>query len=125
MRRLCVPPRRTRALTGVLLAALTVLALTLVPSSFGIVQLDSRTPGRGLTGRRVLTPTAAWAKAAGAAGHSISKTQVTPFGRLPNGSTQVIATGFSGSETVQPVAFGTARLGALRAYDTTVTKTTD
>jgi extracellular elastinolytic metalloproteinase len=259
MRRLCVPLRRTRALRATLLVALAVAALTLVPSSFGIVQIDSRsadrlpdfdaraevkptsaqltsarslrarvswnsfgtpasifkdggylatavkaptaaaaarswiashaslfrlrsaatlqvdtaaplrgapdvhavtfrqtfggvlsadglatvtvvrshgawnvvyassslTPDLGLTGRRVLTPTAAWAKAAGAAGDSISRTQVTPFGKLSDGTTQVIATGFSGMQTVRAVAFGTPRLGALRAYDTTVTKTTD
>ena len=66
MRRLCVPPRRTRALTGVLLAALTVLALTLVPSSFGIVQLDSRTTGRlpDFDARAKIAPTSAQLAAA-------------------------------------------------------------
>ena len=112
---------------GVLSAdGLATVTVVQAHGAWNVVYVSSSlTPDRGLTGKRVLTPTAAWAKAAGAAGHSISKTQVTPFGKLSNGSTQVVATGFSGSETVQPVAFGTPRLGALRAYDTTVTKTTD
>jgi len=77
-----------------------------------------------LTGKRTLTPVAAWLKAAQAAGYRVSPANAGPLGRAPDGSLAISAVGFNGTETVRPIAFGTPRHGALRAYSATVTKTT-
>jgi len=87
---------------------------------------SSLTPDAGrLTGKRALTPLAAWRRAAQAAGYRVSAGNAGPLGRSPDGSLAISAVGFSGTETVKPIAFGTPRHGALRAYSATVTKTTD
>ena len=112
-----------------------------VPSSDGVVSVSvvrtkhgwnvvyvssSLTPDASrLTGKRALTPLAAWLKAAQAAGYRVSPTNAGPLGRTADGSVAISAVGFSGTETVKPIAFGTPRHGALRAYSATVTKTTD
>ena len=44
------------------------------------------------------------------------------LGKTADGATGLSASGLSGAETVRPMAFGTAKKGALRAYDTTVTR---
>ena len=77
-----------------------------------------------LEGRYRLTPLAAWTTAAGFAGHHVSERQVTTFGKTPNGSTEVIATGFMGQQAVHPVAFPT-KYGMVRAYKATVQASTD
>ena len=66
MRRFRVPPQRTRALRVAMLAALALLGLTVVPSSFGIIQLDSSTTGRlpDVDTRAGVKPTAAQLRAA-------------------------------------------------------------
>jgi len=78
-------------------------------------------PDTAVTGRRRLRPVAAWRHAALAAGARVGR--VAALGKTPNGSTGLAAAGFSGLQTVKPTVFGTARKGAIRAYDTTVTKT--
>jgi hypothetical protein len=78
-----------------------------------------------VSGKRVLTPLQAWARAARGAGHAVPLADVAALGKRADGSLAVSALGFSGLETVRPTAFGTAHRGALRAYETTVTKTTD
>ena len=50
--------------------------------------------------------------------------EVAALGKTANGSLGLAAAGFSGVQTVHPTVFGTPRKGAIRAYDTTVTKTT-
>jgi hypothetical protein len=49
--------------------------------------------------------------------------QVAALGKTANGSIGLAAAGFSGLQTVKPAVFGTPRKGAIRDYDTTVTKT--
>ena len=44
------------------------------------------------------------------------------LGKTADGALAISAAGVSGAETVKPIAFGTPRHGALRAYDTTVTR---
>ena len=44
------------------------------------------------------------------------------LGKTADGALAISALGVSGVETVRPIAFGTPSHGALRAYDTTVTK---
>jgi extracellular elastinolytic metalloproteinase len=75
---------------------------------------------QALTGRRSLSPVHAWVKAAAATGLHIS--DVAALGKTADGTTALSAAGLSGSETVRPTVFGTARRGAIRAYDTTVTR---
>ena len=75
---------------------------------------------QALTGRRSLSPVHAWIKAAAATGLHIS--DVAALGKTADGTTALSAAGLSGSETVRPTVFGTARRGAIRAYDTTVTR---
>ena len=78
-------------------------------------------PDTAVTGKRLLRPATAWRHAAIAAGARVG--QVAALGKTPNGSIGLAASGFSGLQTVRPTVFGTPRKGAVRAYDTTVTKT--
>jgi extracellular elastinolytic metalloproteinase len=104
-----------------------VLAVSVVRKGHGwnVVYVSSSLApdARRLTGKRILTPVAAWLRAAHAAGYRISRSSAAPLGRTPDGSVGISAAGFTGTETVQPIAFGTPRRGALRAYSATVTKT--
>jgi hypothetical protein len=75
---------------------------------------------QAVTGKRSLSPVGAWVKAANAAGIHVSS--VAALGKNADGTTALSAAGLSGSETVRPTVFGTAKKGAIRAYDTTVTR---
>jgi hypothetical protein len=75
---------------------------------------------QAVTGKRSLSPVHAWVKAANATGLQVSS--VAALGKTADGATALSAAGLSGSETVRPTVFGTARRGAIRAYDTTVTR---
>ena len=83
---------------------------------------SSLTPDAGLTGKRKLSPLAAWLHAARAAGIHVNSGDASVLGKTANGALAISAAGLSGAETVTPIAFGTPRHGALRAYDTTVTR---
>jgi extracellular elastinolytic metalloproteinase len=83
---------------------------------------SSLSPDTAVTGRRLLRPVSAWRHAAIAAGARVG--EVAALGKTANGSLGLAAAGFSGVQTVHPTVFGTPRKGAIRAYDTTVTKTT-
>src|SRR3954451_23146319 len=76
MRRLCVPLRRTRALRAVLLAAFAALALTIVPSSFGIVYIEGVTtdqlPDFDASDGVQIAPTAAQTRTAASLGASVT-----------------------------------------------------
>jgi extracellular elastinolytic metalloproteinase len=90
--------------------------------SWKVVYASSNlTPDAAVTGNRVLQPVAAWRHAARAAGAQVG--QITLLGTTANGSLGLDAAGFSGLQTVKPTVFGTPHEGAIRAYDTTVTKT--
>jgi hypothetical protein len=83
------------------------------------------TPGGStLRGKRALSPLDAWTKAARFARRPVARREVTSFGTTA-GTTKIIATGFHGAQSVQPIAFGTARGGAVRAYQAQVVSTTD
>ena len=86
------------------------------------VSSSTLTPATRLSGKPTLTPVPAWAKAAQAAGHPIS--QVTPLReareRLDAGGRRP---GSTAPRPVRPPRSAPPRIGALRAYDTTVTKT--
>jgi extracellular elastinolytic metalloproteinase len=81
---------------------------------------SSLTPDTALTGRRLLGPVAAWRQAARATRARV--TAVGALGKTAEGATSLSAQGFSGLQTVRPTVFGTPRVGAIRAYDSTVTK---
>jgi hypothetical protein len=83
---------------------------------------SSLTPDAPLTGAQTLTPLSAWLHAARAAGIHVKAPDAAVLGKTPDGGLAISALGLSGAETVKPIAFGTPRHGALRAYDTTVTK---
>jgi extracellular elastinolytic metalloproteinase len=83
---------------------------------------SSLTPDTGLSGKRSLSPLSAWLRAARAAGIHLKAPQAAVLGKTADGGLAISALGISGAETVKPIAFGTPRHGALRAYDTTVTK---
>jgi extracellular elastinolytic metalloproteinase len=78
---------------------------------------------KGVTGAWTLSPLAAWARAAGYAGHRISVLSLRSAGKNAAGATRVAAVGFDGQQTVGKVAFGTAKRGAIRAYSAVVTRT--
>jgi extracellular elastinolytic metalloproteinase len=109
---------------GVLSAdGLATVAVVLAKHSWKVVYASSSlTPDTAVTGKRLLRPVSAWRHAAIAAGARVG--QVTALGKTANGSIGLAAAGFSGVQTIRPTVFGTARKGAIRAYDTTVTKTT-
>src|SRR5262245_28575751 len=110
---------------GGVLSADGVATVTVLRAKRGwrvVYASSSLTPDTLVTGTRVLRPVAAWRAAARAAGAQTA--QVAPLGKTANGSTGLAAAGFSGLQTVKPTVFGTPRKGAIRAYDTTVTKTT-
>jgi extracellular elastinolytic metalloproteinase len=83
---------------------------------------SSLTPDGAVTGARILQPVAAWRHAALAAGARVAA--VAPLGKTADGALGLSAQGFGGVQTVRPTVFGTPREGAIRAYDTTVTKST-
>src|SRR5580765_3720465 len=205
MRRLSVMPRRAGALRLLVLAGLSVIALTLTSSGFAVVNLDNHSAGlRDFDSRGKVAPTRAQLRSArsihgrvswgplgtpasvihyggylaaglkapsaesasldwlaahkavfglrsikglrvltaaplrGSKAHAVSFRQtfggalsadgvvtvtvVPALGKTADGTTAISASGLSGSETVRPTVFGTGRKGAIRAYDTTVTR---
>ena len=80
------------------------------------------TPDAPLTGRQTLSPLSAWLRAARATGIHLKASDAAVLGKTADGALAISALGVSGAETVRPIAFGTPRHGALRAYDTTVTR---
>jgi extracellular elastinolytic metalloproteinase len=109
---------------GGVLSADGFATVTVVRASHGwkvVYASSSLAPDTAVSGQRLLRPIAAWRHAAIAAGARAG--QVAALGRAPNGSTGLAAAGFSGLQTVKPTVFGTPRHGAIRAYETTVTKT--
>jgi len=108
---------------GGALSADGVVTVTVVPAKTGwkvVYASSSLARSQAVVGTRTLSPVGAWVKAANAAGIHVSS--VSALGKTADGATAVSAAGLSGSETVRPTVFGTARKGAIRAYDTTVTK---
>ena len=83
---------------------------------------SSLTPDAPLTGKQKLSPLSAWLHAARAAGIHVKSGDASVLGKTADGALAISAAGVSGAETVKPIAFGTPRHGALRAYDTTVTR---
>ena len=83
---------------------------------------SSLTPDAPLTGKQKLSPLSAWLHAARAAGIRVKSGDASVLGKTADGALAISALGVSGAETVAPIAFGTPRHGALRAYDTTVTR---
>ncbi len=83
---------------------------------------SSLTPDAPLRGTRALSPKSAWLRAARAAGIHVNSADASVLGKTADGALGISALGVSGQETVKPIAFGTPRHGALRAYDTVVTK---
>ena len=83
---------------------------------------SSLTPDAPLTGKQKLSPLSAWLHAARAAGIRVKSGDASVLGETADGALAISALGVSGAETVKPIAFGTPRHGALRAYDTTVTR---
>jgi len=83
---------------------------------------SSLTPDSPLTGKQKLSPLSAWLRAARAAGIHVAGGDASVLGKTADGALAISALGVTGQETVRPIAFGTPRHGALRAYDTTVTK---
>ena len=99
------------------------MTVTVVPAKTGwkvVYASSSLARNQAVVGKRSLSPVRAWIKAAGAAGIHVSS--VGALGKTADGATAISAAGLSGSETVRPTVFGTARKGAIRAYDTTVTR---
>jgi extracellular elastinolytic metalloproteinase len=84
---------------------------------------SSLTPDTALTGSRALTPLAAWRQAARATGAPAGA--AATIGKTATGAFGISAAGFSGVQTVRPTVFGTPRAGAIRAYEATVTASTD
>jgi hypothetical protein len=108
---------------GGALSADGTVTVTVVPAKTGwkvVYASSSLARDQRVVGKRALSPVGAWVKAADAAGIHVS--DVAALGKTPDGSTAVSASGLSGSETVRPTVFGTAKKGAIRAYDTTVTR---
>src|SRR6478735_1863995 len=142
MRRVRVRPRHSRAFKLLLPAALALLALALVPSSFGIVNLDDGTTDQisDFDARGAAAPTADQPAAARSwlASHkqvfglsSIRHLRVMtaePMRGAPYFHAVTFrqafgrALSFDGVVTVKPTVFGTLHHGALRAYDATVTR---
>ena len=83
---------------------------------------SSLTPDAALTGKQKLSPLSAWLQAARAAGIHVQRRDASVLGKTADGALAISALGVSGQETVRPIAFGTPHHGALRAYDTTVTR---
>src|SRR3954471_19833704 len=83
---------------------------------------SSLTPDAPLTGKQKLSPLSAWLHAARAAGIHVKAGNASVLGKTADGALAISALGVSGAETVKPIAFGTPRHGALRAYDATVTR---
>jgi len=83
---------------------------------------SSLTPDAPLTGKQKLSPLSAWLHAARAAGIRVKSGDASVLGKTADGALAISALGVSGAETVKPIAFGTPRHGALRAYDTVVTR---
>jgi extracellular elastinolytic metalloproteinase len=83
---------------------------------------SSLTPDARLTGKQKLSPLSAWLRAARATGIHINAADAGVLGKTADGALAISALGVSGAETVKPIAFGTPRHGALRAWDTIVTK---
>ena len=83
---------------------------------------SSLTPDAALRGKQALSPLSAWLHAARAAGIRVKAPDASVLGKTADGGLAISALGLSGAETVKPIAFGTPRHGALRAYDTTVTR---
>ncbi len=108
---------------GVLSAdGLATVAVVRAKLSWKVVYASSSlAPDTAVTGKRLLRPASAWRHAAIAAGARVG--QVAALGKTANGSIGIAAAGFSGPQTVKPTVFGTPHKGAIRAYDTTVTKT--
>lgn len=99
-----------------------MVTVTVVRAAHGwkvVYASSSLTPDTGLTGRRALTPLAAWKHAARATGARVGP--AATIGTTPTGAFGVSAAGFSGLQTVRPTLFGTPRHGAVRAYEATVT----
>jgi extracellular elastinolytic metalloproteinase len=110
---------------GGVLSADGIVTVTVVRAKHGwkvVYASSSLTPDTVVTGKRQLRPVAAWKAAARAAGARAA--QVAPLGKTADGSLGLAAAGFSGMQTIRPTVFGTPRKGAIRAYDTTVTKST-
>jgi extracellular elastinolytic metalloproteinase len=110
---------------GNVLSADGVVSVSVVKakSTWKVVYVSSSlTPDAQLTGRRALSPLAAWLRAARATGIHISAPNAAVLGKTADGSVAISALGVSGQETVKPTAFGTPLHGALRAWDTTVTR---
>ena len=83
---------------------------------------SSLTPDTALMGKQKLSPLSAWLHAARAAGIHVSRPDAGVLGKTADGGLAISALGVTGAETVKPIAFGTPRHGALRAFDTTVTR---
>ncbi|HEX3268718.1 MAG TPA: M36 family metallopeptidase, partial [Gaiellaceae bacterium] len=110
---------------GGVLSADGVATVTVVRATHAwkvVYASSSLTPDTAVTGKRLLRPVSAWRRAARAAGARLG--DVAALGKTANGSLGLAAAGFNGVQTVRPTAFGTPRKGAIRAYDTTVTRTT-
>ena len=108
---------------GDALSADGVVTVTVVQAKTGwkvVYASSSLARDQAVVGKRSLSPVRAWIKAASAAGIHVSS--VGALGKTADGATAISAAGLSGSETVRPTVFGTARKGAIRAYDTTVTR---
>ena len=108
---------------GGALSADGVVTVTVVPAKTGwkvVYASSSLARDQAVVGKRSLSPVHAWVKAAHATGIDVS--DVAALGKTADGTTAISASGLSGSETVRPTVFGTGRKGAIRAYDTTVTR---
>src|SRR5262249_4141803 len=114
-----------RQMFGGPLSADRVRAVTVGQAKAGRKVVDAApnlAPARAVRGARSLTPVHGWVKAANGSGLHVSS--VSAVGKTADGATALSAQGLSGSETVRPTVFGTAKRGAIRAYDTTVTRST-
>jgi extracellular elastinolytic metalloproteinase len=111
---------------GRLLSADGVVSVSVVKGKHGawkvVYASSSLSPASALKGEQKLSPLSAWLRAARAAGIHVGAGNASVLGKTANGALSISAVGVSGAQTVRPIAFGTPRHGALRAYDTTVTK---
>ena len=110
---------------GRVLSADGVVTVAVVKAKRGwkvVYASSSLTPDASLTGSQKLSPLSAWLRAARAAGIRVQGGDASVLGKTADGALAISALGVSGQETVRPIAFGTPNHGALRAYDTTVTK---
>jgi len=110
---------------GRVLSADGVVTVAVVKAKRGwkvVYASSSLTPDAALTGSQKLSPLSAWLRAAHAAGIRVTRPSASVLGKTADGALAISALGVSGQETVKPIAFGTPRHGALRAYDTTVTR---